>query len=90
MKTILTTLAIALMVFAFNTPSLVHATEESDRKAEEFLFGKPCKKVWKGGGYHTECQHAEIDEVKDPDEAESEVADSGNEGPTSAAQESDQ
>ena len=34
----------------------------------------------------------EIDELRDTDQAgnESEVADSGNEGPTSAAQESDQ
>ena len=34
----------------------------------------------------------EIDELRDADQAgnESEVADSGNEGPTSAAQESDQ
>ena len=76
MKTILTTIfAIAVMVFAFNAPA--------------FAEGEGCDgwDVWGG-----DCHLSQIDELKDPDQAdnESEVADSGNEGTTSAAQESDQ
>ena len=79
MKTILMTIfAIAVMVFAFNA-SLA------------FADGEGCEgwNVWGG-----DCHLSQIDELEDPDQAdnesENEVADSGNEGPTSAAQESDQ
>ena len=67
MKTILTTLAIALMAFVFNTSAFAGAES-------------PTKFIQK------------IDELPDTDQADNErdVADSGNEGSTSAAQESDQ
>lgn len=82
MKTILTmTFAIALMVFAFNT------TSASANEGTYHCMGLP---AWLG-----ECdpdETAEIDELKDPDQKDSErdVADSGNEGSTSAASASDQ
>ena len=54
-----------------------------------FAEGEGCDgwDVWGG-----DCHLSQIDELKDPDQAdiESEVADSGNEGSASAAQESDQ
>ena len=77
MKTILMTIfAISVMVFAFNAPPA-------------FADGEGCEgwNVWSG-----DCHLSQIDELKDPDqdnESENEVSGSGNEGPTSAAQESD-
>ena len=38
MKTVITTFAIAVMVFALNTTSPAIATEESDRKTKDFFF----------------------------------------------------
>ena len=81
MKTILTTtFAIAVMAFAFNaTP------------AEAWTKYDQCRAT---GGSVDDCrQYAEgdlHDLDREENESESEVADSGNEGPTSAAQESDQ
>ena len=80
MKTILmTTFAIAVMAFAFGTtPS--YANEAADK-----AFGCTDEKREKAM-----CKR--VDNLRDPDQAGSEkdVADSGNEGSTSAAQESDQ
>ena len=76
-KIILTSLAMAVMVFGFNvTPS--HAGDEDG-----------CTHLQKSMGT---CHTAQVNEVQDLNEAvnESEVADSGDEGSTSAAQESDQ
>ncbi|MCY4038756.1 MAG: hypothetical protein OXF09_04780 [Hyphomicrobiales bacterium] len=94
MKTLITTFAIALMVFAFNaTPS--YANEENNKKVKDF-FDPPKKKIcnvftWDGNGNKV-CTtwiyvENEIDDINDPDQAgnESEVADSGEEGSTSAA-----
>ena len=79
MKTILTTVfAIALMVFAFgSTPA--EAWSEYDK----------CRA---NGGSLDDCRKYAEGDIRDIDQAdnESEVADSGNEGSTSAAQESDQ
>ena len=89
MKTILTiTLAIALMVFAFNTNPVMADGEKKEKVCRIYTFdenGNRVCKTWMWVEHH-------IDELRDPDQAgnESEVADSGNEGPTSAAQESDQ
>ena len=81
MKMILTTtFAIAMMVFAFNTsPAFAKSA-----------FQK-CMDAWNN---EAACREhlAKLDNLRDPDQAggESAVADSGNEGTTSAAQESDQ
>ena len=80
MKKVLTAIfAIAVMVFAFSaTPS--HAGDEDG-----------CTHLQKTLGT---CHTAQVDEVHDLDQAgdgdETDVADSGDEGSTSAAQESDQ
>ena len=100
MKTTLTTIfAIALAVFAFNMPSPAIADENFDKAIDNFLFppsvGTGCVNQETGEIMEgtTNCdQYSEIDSLNELDGAdnESEVADSGNEGPTSAAQESDQ
>ncbi|MCY4034502.1 MAG: hypothetical protein OXF29_02460 [Hyphomicrobiales bacterium] len=97
MKTMLTTIfAIAVMVFVFKTGA-AYATEESDQKAEDFLYppsqGTGCVDQFTGAIMEgtTNCdQYSEIDSLNELDGAGKEVADSGNEGNTSAAQESDQ
>ena len=72
--------AVALMVFAFNA-SPVFAKSVYEK----------CMDAWNN---EAACREhlAKLDNLRDPDQAggESAVADSGNEGPTSAAQESDQ
>ena len=76
MKAIVTTFAIAMMVFAFNaTPS--HANDAGD-----VLFGCTDEKREK-----PQCRKAALKDVRDPDQAggETDVADSGEEGSTSAA-----
>ena len=100
MKTLITTFAIAVMVFALNTLSPAFATEESDRKTKDFFFppsvGTGCVDPSSGnimeGTTNCEQYHSSIDDLKDPDQADSErdVADSGSEGSTSAASASDQ
>ena len=100
MKTILTTtFAIALMMFAFNVPSPAIADEAFKKKVDNFLFppsvGTGCVNQDTGEIMEgtTDCdQYSEIDTLNGLDDVdnEPEVADSGNEGPSSAAQESDQ
>ncbi|MCY4038217.1 MAG: hypothetical protein OXF09_02020 [Hyphomicrobiales bacterium] len=77
MKAILTTItfAFALMVFAFNAnPAFAHAQTDDC----------PGYKAW-----GLECYFSQIDEVDDPSQEgnERDVADSGEEGSTSAASE---
>ena len=101
MKTLITTFAFAVMVFAFN-PTNVLATEQSNKKAEEDVgrFGD----VFINFGEWIECAASdkltpecnreledkfsenEIDEL----DIEREVADSDNQGSTSAASADDQ
>ena len=81
MKTaLITTFAIAAMVFAFNTTPAEAWSEYDQCRAR--------------GGSLEDCrQYAEqIDELKDPDQAGNErnIADSGDEGSTSAASAGDQ
>ncbi len=81
MKTILTTItfAFALMVFAFNANPVMANEEE-----ECWWWGaqEKCEKY---------NQSAQVDDVEDPGQADSErdVADSGEEGSTSAAEAND-
>ena len=77
MKTILTTLAIALMVFAFSANPVMAGGEGAD--------AYECQ-----GPTDPHCIPDTFTEAEDLDEVESEVADSGDEGHSSAAQESDQ
>ena len=74
MKAVITTFAIAMMVFAFNaTPS--HAgVSYNDYECTDSRQGKVCKR---------------ISEIETPDR-ERDIADSGNEGSTSAASANDQ
>ena len=92
MKTILTKIfAIAVMVFAFNTnPAMASGAGDTGTKCPKgYHWGKMT-----GGKMAclNSSVYSELDELRDPDQAgnESEVADSGNEGSTSSAQESDQ
>ena len=73
------------MVSAFNADSVM-----ATAKCDEGYEMKPTGRGW--GGYCARIEACQIDELRDPDQTgnESEVADSGNEGSTSAAQESDQ
>ena len=87
MKTILTvTFAIAVMVFAFNADPVM---AKGSKCPKGYHWGKMT-----GGKYAclNSAVYGELDELRDPDQADNErdVADSGNEGLTSAAQESDQ
>ena len=99
MKTILTTIfAVAVMAFAFNA-TLAHANEKSNKKVREFFRG-PDPKQYSCELYQpvpTEsfttirtgsCREiTSLDEANESDQADNErdVADSGNEGSTSAA-----
>ena len=101
--TLITTFAFALMVFAFNV-SPAFAKEGSDiaNKIDNFLFppsvGTGCVDPKTGSIMEgtTNCEqyhsHNEIDNLEDPDQADNEraVADSGDEGSTSAASTNDQ
>ena len=83
MKTTLTTaFATALMVFAFNATPAYAKGEESARelKCDISADGADCDIF------------GQVDELKDPDQANNErdVADSGDEGSTSAASAGDQ
>ncbi|MCY4034436.1 MAG: hypothetical protein OXF24_08035 [Hyphomicrobiales bacterium] len=94
MKTILTTIfAIAVMVFAFNA-NPAYATEESNKAVEKEVHSWFCKDGRRYDIKNSKCEGfvQKMDELRDPDQAgnERDVADSGNEGPSSAAQESDQ
>ena len=82
----MTTFAIALMVFAFSADPVMAL---GSKCGDGYHWGKGT------GGKYTclnSAIYGQVDDLRDPDQAgnESEVADSGNEGPTSAAQESDQ
>ena len=87
MKTILTitTFAFVVMVFAFNANPAMAGETNCPEGQVPGLF-KPCvpKKPDPTGSIY-----GEMDRLEDPDN-EKDVADSGNEGNTSAAQESDQ
>ena len=86
-KIILTSLAVTVMVFGFNANAVANEAQLESLKTID------CNISASGSGYGgtkencpdkiTELEGAETDD-------ESEVADSGNEGSTSAAQESDQ
>ena len=83
MKTILTIIfAIAVMVFAFNTDFVM---------AREASPDCPDGQGWAGEPYGC-IDVSQMENLKDLDQTdkETDVADSGNEGTTSAAQESDQ
>ncbi|MCY4038759.1 MAG: hypothetical protein OXF09_04795 [Hyphomicrobiales bacterium] len=79
MKTFITTFAIAMMVFAFNA-NPVMANEKCGEGYEKKRTG-----IW--SAYCAPIQTSQMDELNDPDQAENErdVADSGEEGSTSAA-----
>ena len=91
--TLITTFAIAVMVFAFNA-SPAHATEESNKKVEKELKSWVCpdggEPIW--GTTKCRGKTAQVDELSDPDQDgnERDIADSGNEGSTSAASAGDQ
>lgn len=79
--------AFGLVCMGFLVEPAFAGTHKTDKCVETFW-----KTVWTDGlkTYKKECVHAEaeqIDELKDPDRADNErsVADSGNEGSTSAA-----
>ena len=86
MKTILTTtFAIAVMVFAFNANVLANEAQLESLKTID------CNISASGTVEAHKQDCPEISELEGPDQGgESAVADSGNEGSTSAAQESDQ
>ena len=87
MRQILTTIfAIAVMVFAFNANVLANEAQLESLKTID------CNISASGSVSAHKKDCPEISELEKPDQAgnESEVADSGNEGSTSAAQESDQ
>ena len=82
MKTLITTFAFAVMVFAFNT------SPASAESGTYYCIGLP---EWINYGDCAE-DSAELDQLQDPDQADNEraVADSGDEGSTSAASADDQ
>ena len=99
MKTLITTFAIAVMVFAFN-PTDAFATAETNKKTEKAFgdFGNGIIESGKwiecnlgGEGKHLkECnenwKNNVLSELEGPESEDREVADSGNdEGSTSAA-----
>ena len=91
--TLITTFAIAVMIFAFNA-NPAHATEESNKKVEKELKSWVCpdggEPIW--GTTRCRGKTAQVDELSDPDQDgnERDIADSGNEGSTSAASAGDQ
>ena len=80
MKTLITTFAIAMMVFAFNVAPVQAGDQEKCMWGDKAACKRHLEKS-------TGQKVAEIDELRDPDQADNErdVADSGNEGSTSAA-----
>ena len=84
MKTLITTFAIAVMVFAFNA-NPVMANESNNIKDEDCW-------IWKQENGRRVCEReyfqSQINEIDDP--VEKDIADSGNEGSTSAASANDQ
>ena len=90
MKTILTAIfAIAVMVFVFNATDAFAGGEEKKKHCQIFTFDENQNRVCKTWIW---VENDQIDNLRDTDQTggESAVADSGNEGSTSAAQESDQ
>ena len=93
--TLITTFAIALMVFVFDTTPAVAKGEDIKQGFKE--MGQLIKCNFEGLD-DIECEEAgrvgQLDDLDERDSGQSdnerEVADSDNEGPTSAAQESDQ
>ena len=89
MKTILTTLAIALMAFAFNTDAFAGGEkEEKPPKPKPKVELKYDPNKSRCSDSVSGCAFGEAESNDGLDGRD--VADSGNEGPTSAAQESDQ
>ena len=80
MKTLITTFAIAVMVFAFNPISVMALEETPCDPGEIGLGGDSCKPA---PDIFSENESGETD-------SEREVADSGDEGSTSAASTDDQ
>ena len=103
MKTLITTFAIAVMAVAFTTGSVM-ATEQSNKKVKKGFdefgdimegAGEYIKCNLKGDAKHSsECaddfNNLDVFGEKESDEGDREVADSGEEGSTSAASASDQ
>ncbi|MCY4047983.1 MAG: hypothetical protein OXF24_00135 [Hyphomicrobiales bacterium] len=71
------------MVFAFNTNLVIAIEGKTPACVQRTAGGKRSKTEW---------GENEVDSLDDPDQADNErdIADSGDEGTTSAAQESDQ
>ena len=99
MKTILTTIfAIAMMVFAFNTNPVMakeappEGTEECKNMGYEGSHGKNYEfnTILCYRGNVRKWFSASLEELESPDQAGSAVADSGEEGSTSAAGVNDQ
>ena len=88
MKTILTTFAIAVMVFAFNTDAFAGEKAEEKPKPKPKVELKYDPKKIRCSDSISGCVFGEAESNDGLDGRD--VADSGNEGPTSAAQESDQ
>ena len=93
-RKVFTMSAVAVMAtVAFHTGS-VYATEESNKAVEKEVHSWFCKDGRRYDIKNSKCEGfvQKMDELRDPDQAgnERDVADSGNEGPSSAAQESDQ
>ncbi|MCY4031045.1 MAG: hypothetical protein OXF05_02895 [Hyphomicrobiales bacterium] len=80
MKTLITTFAFAVMVFAFNADSAM-----ATAKCDEGYEMRPTGNGW--AGYCAPIRTSQIDELNDPDQEgnERDIADSGEEGSTSAA-----
>ncbi|MCY4038769.1 MAG: hypothetical protein OXF09_04845 [Hyphomicrobiales bacterium] len=86
--TLITTFAIALMVFAFDA-TLSHATEESNKAVKKELDSWFCPHGGRPDILGNECKGRTVqkmDKLHDPDQEgnERDVADSGEEGSTSA------
>ena len=101
MKTLITTFAIVLMVFAFSANPVMAKGEKSKKEFEEFKegakkgfeeFGELIDCGFEGKDHH-ECRaEGRISELKEPNQPDNErpVADSGEEGSTSAGSAGDQ
>ena len=92
-RKVFTMSAVAVMAtVAFHTGS-VYATEESNKAVEKEVHSWFCKDGRRYDIKNSRCQ-GYVQNLEDPDPDnngdERDVADSGNEGPSSAAQESDQ
>ena len=97
MKTLITTFAIAVMVFAFNANPVMAGEKAKEKLHPDNVgdafedFGNVVKCGFEGKGPN-ECENRVPYVERDSDEADNdrEVADSGNEGSTSSASANDQ